>query len=188
VLAADFAPPPNRPGQSAWIPLRHQQQERNLCVPTAAAIVLEYLGETLSPREIKALSLGKTYKPGDRFTDFSITLFRDLNAGLARRGYQWHEGDFPNNAAGLKNGLAAIQRHLDTGLPVLIDTTFGTGHTIVIAGYSIPQQCLFAIDPGRSSRGLRVLGFRELDRIWNSRGVHFNARGADFPERKPDRR
>ena len=62
---APFTPPPNRARQSAWIPLRHQRQELNLCAPTSASMILEYFGDSLSPREIKALSLNHAYAPGD---------------------------------------------------------------------------------------------------------------------------
>jgi hypothetical protein len=95
--------------------MRHQRQEPNLCVPTSASIILDYFGESLSPREIKALALNKPYAPGDHFTDFTITLFRDLIAGLARRGYVWRERDYTNNSRGLKRGLVEIERSRDTG-------------------------------------------------------------------------
>ena len=75
---AAFTPPPNRLGQSAWISVHHRSQERNLCVPTSASIILDYFGDAISPREIKALALNKRYVPGEEFTDFSITMFRDL--------------------------------------------------------------------------------------------------------------
>jgi hypothetical protein len=86
-----FAPPPSVAGQSAWIPLHFQHQETNLCVPTSASIILDYFGDEISPREIKELSLGKRYSPDKPFNDFTITLFRDLNDGLKRRGYAWRE-------------------------------------------------------------------------------------------------
>jgi hypothetical protein len=179
-----FEPPPNRAGQSAWIPLRHQRQEPNLCVPTSASIILDYFGDSISPREIKALALNKRYAPGDDFTDFSITFFRDLIAGLARRGYAWREKTYPNNSRGLKRGLVEIERYLDARIPVMIDTTVSEGHTLVVAGYSIPNQTLLAVDPGEPFPGIRAVGFVELDGIWNSRAVGSNERGAVFPQRQ----
>jgi len=179
-----FTPPPNRAGQSAWIPLRHQRQEPNLCVPTSASIILDYFGDSISPREIKALALNKQYAPGDDFTDFSITLFRDLIAGLARRGYDWHEKDYANNSRGFKTGLAEIERSLDAGIPVMIDTTTADGHTFVVAGYSTLKQTLFAVDPSEPSPGIRQVRFAELGGIWNSRAVGFNGRAAVFPQRR----
>jgi hypothetical protein len=66
----------------------------------------------------------------------------------------------------------------------MIDTTTGYGHTFVIAGYSIPEQKLIAIDPSGHAPGIREVGFDELDEIWNSRSVGFNARAAVFPARR----
>lgn len=74
-LGIGFTPPPNVTGHSAWIPLRYQEQESNLCVPTSASIILEYFGEQVSPRELKELSMGRRYSPDMPFNDFSITLF-----------------------------------------------------------------------------------------------------------------
>lgn len=41
----------------------------------------DYFSDAISPREIKELSLHKSYSPEDPFTDFSITLFRELISG-----------------------------------------------------------------------------------------------------------
>ena len=66
----EFTPPPNVVGQSAWIPLHHQAQETNLCVPTSASIILDYFGRQISPREIKELSMGREYSPDQPFSRF----------------------------------------------------------------------------------------------------------------------
>jgi hypothetical protein len=95
----------------------------------SAAIILDYFGDAISPREIKELSLHKSYSPEDPSTDFSITLFRELISGLAGRGYRWREKDYPDTARGLRQGLADIERSLDARIPVMIDTTVGEGHT-----------------------------------------------------------
>jgi hypothetical protein len=147
-------------------------------------MILDYFGDEISPREIKELSLGRRYSPDKPFTDFSVTLFRDLISGLHRRGYDWKEKDYMNDRGGLQKGLADIERSLDSGIPVMIDTTVGEGHTFVVAGYSIAEQSLYALDPDKPDPGIRVVGFPELDNIWNSRGVGFNARAAVFPQRK----
>jgi hypothetical protein len=182
---AGFTPPPNHKGQSAWIALRHQRQEANLCVPTSASIILDYFGDSISPREIKALSLHKRYTPGDTFTDFSITFFRDLIAGLAQVGYTWREEDYSDDRRGLDKGLAAVERSLDAGIPVMIDTSPGrSGHTFVVAGYSKADRALFAVDPNRPFPGTRTVGFEELDRIWTSKGVGSDVRAAVFPQRR----
>jgi hypothetical protein len=190
-----FTPPPNIAGQSAWIPLRHQEQEENLCVPTSASIILDYFGQQVSPREIKELALGKRYAPDRPFHDFSITLFRDLISGLHRIGYSWKEIDYPDNVKGLRRGMADMERSLDAGMPVMIDTTpvrgngaAIAGHTFVIAGYSEAQHAVYAVDPNLLAPGTRVVSFEELERIWNSRGVNFDMRGAVFARRRGEKR
>jgi Peptidase_C39 like family len=185
-LAQPFDPPPNRPTQSAWIPLNHQLQERNLCVPTSASIILDYFGDSISPRKIKALSLHKQYTPGDRFTDFSITFFRDLIVGLAGVGYDWNEKSYPNNHEGFERGLGEIERSLDAAVPVMIDTSHYGGHTFVVAGYSVPDRKLFIVDPGAPPPGMRAAAFKDIEHIWNSRAVGANLRGAVFPRRRPE--
>jgi len=180
-----FTSPPNRKGESAWIALRHQRQEANLCVPTSAAIILDYFGDPISPREIKGLAMNKPYSQGDNFTS-PITFFRDLIAGLARRGYHWHERTYSNDGTGLRKGLAEIERSLDDGIPVMIDTTpvRGMGHTFVVVGYSLPEHALFIMDPDQPAPGIRELGFNRLEDIWTSRGVGSDKRGALFPQRR----
>ncbi|HEV2469913.1 MAG TPA: C39 family peptidase [Candidatus Sulfotelmatobacter sp.] len=187
----EFTPPPNVAGQSAWISLRHQAQETNLCVPTSASIILDYFGDQVSPREIKELSMGRRYSPDKPFNDFSITLFRDLISGLDRIGYSWKERDYADDPKGMRRGIADIEHSLDGGLPVMIDTTpvrqhtsNGGGHTFVVAGYSVSQQAVYVVDPNVPAPGTRVIAFRELESIWNSRGVNFDKRGAVFPRRR----
>jgi hypothetical protein len=187
----EFTPPPNVPGQSAWIPLRYQAQETNLCVPTSASIILDYFGQQLSPREIKELSMGRQYSPGEPFNDFTLTRLHDLVSGLHTIGYSWKVIDYPDDPKGLQRGLAAIEHSLDAGIPVMIDTTpiqgpgFPVeGHTFVIAGYSVAQQALYAVDPNRPAPGKRMVSFQEFESIWNSRSVNFDMRGAVFPKRR----
>jgi hypothetical protein len=184
-------PPPNVTGHSAWIPLRYQEQESNLCVPTSASIILEYFGEQVSPRELKELSMGRRYSPDMPFNDFTITLFRDLIFGLHSIGYSWKEIDFPDNRKGLQQGLSQIEHSLDAGIPVMIDTTHVrgnrstvAGHTFVIAGYSVSAEALYVVDPTLPSPGTRVVTFQELESMWNSRSVNFDKRAAVFPQRR----
>jgi hypothetical protein len=190
----EFKPPQNIAGQSAWLSLRYKDQETNLCVPTSASIILDYFGNEVSPRQIKELSMGREYSPDEPFNDFTITLFRDLISGLRRIGYSWKEKDYPDNLNGLRQGLAEIEHSLDDGMPVMIDTTrlnghssAVAGHTFVVAGYSVPQQSLYVVDPNIPAPGTRVVGFKELESIWNSRSVNFDKRAAVFPQgRKKD--
>jgi hypothetical protein len=71
----DFTPPPNIAGQSAWIPLRHQRQEANLCVPTSASIILDYFGEQLSPRKSRSFRWAASIRPRRLLTISQLRIF-----------------------------------------------------------------------------------------------------------------
>ena len=45
------------------LPVPHIAQEPELCVPTAAAMVLAYYGDERAPREIKTLAQGRDCDP-----------------------------------------------------------------------------------------------------------------------------
>lgn len=68
----------------------------------------------------------------------------------------------------------------------MMDTTAGEGHTFVVAGYSIPDQSLLALDPSEPFPGIRTVRFAELDALWTSRAVGSNVRAAVFPQRRQD--
>ena len=180
-----FTPPPNRAGQSAWIPLHHQYQEPDLCAPTSASIILDYFGDSTSPREIKALTRNTQYTPEERFIDFSPTSFRDLIAGLARRGYAWREKSYSNDSRGFKRGLADIERSLDGQIPVMIETSLYYGHAYVVAGYSTQDQAVFIVDPAAEYPGIRAVRFEVLGSIWHPSGSDARWRAAVFPRRRP---
>src|SRR4051812_44760688 len=72
----------------------HIRQEPELCVPTAAAMVLAFYGDPQPPRRLKALAGGRTYVDAS-FNDFTMTLYRDLVRGLKTLGYDWREETFP---------------------------------------------------------------------------------------------
>jgi len=99
----------------------------------------------------------QTLPAGRHVHGFTITLFRDLIYGLARRGYAWHEKIYHNDSHGLQQGIAEIEQSLDAGMPVTIDTTTGYGHTFAIAGYSVPDLTIRPVAPAqpspRDSRG-----------------------------------
>ena len=180
----DFVAPAMHAGQSAYLALRYQQQEKNLCVPTSAAIVLEYFGTPIAPRELKSLTRGDLSDPAKDFSDFTITLFPDLVAGLKKRGVDWSVQTYEVNDSGFRAGLEAVKRSLDSGHPVLIDTQLFGGHTFVVAGYDETRQRLIIVDPSIPKPGLRLLSYADVERVWNSSGAGFDTRAAVFTSRK----
>jgi len=167
-----------------FIQVPHQQQENYLCVPTAAAMVLEYFGEIRSPYELKVLSRGQPYNPNEAFTDFTITFFRDLLTGLQAIGYTWKEATYANNSHGFDNGLKEMQGHLRKGLPVLADTSLFGGHTIAIVGFDAPKQLLYVVDSNLPPPGYRSLSYCQFEQVWHSRETGFNGRSAIFTKPK----
>ncbi|MBC8104768.1 MAG: C39 family peptidase [Cytophagales bacterium] len=165
-LAKDLVPPGNIPGESAYLPLPHVRQERDLCVPTSAAMVLQYYGEPMTPREIKVLSRGRDYDRNQKFDDFSTTWYADLLKGLSRRGYVWQDVAYPNTKEGYARSLGEIFRSLDRKRPVLIDTTLYGGHTMAVCGYSKAKRLLIVMDPNIPAPGMRALAFDVLPVIW----------------------
>jgi len=179
-----FIPPANKPGVSAYIELTHQKQEKNLCVPTSASMVLHHTGTTISPREIKVLSSNKRQGRNQEFNDFTGTMFADLIAGLSKIGVHWEQRTYRNLKSGFRDSLQDLKAALDGGLPVLVDTSLYGGHTFAVVGYDEVQEHIITVDPAIAAPGLRVISYDDFQGIWNSRGVGFNGRGAVFTSPK----
>lgn len=167
-----------------FLDVPHIRQERELCVPTSAAMVLAYFGDPRSPRELKTLAAGRAYEPEAPFTDYTMTWFKDMVSGMRRLGYEWEQDSFMNNSLGFANGLAKIKARLRRSEPALVDTSLWTGHTFVVVGYDDETSMLDVVDPNLSPPGRRLLGYDEFEKIWNSLPVGFNGRGAIFTSRK----
>jgi uncharacterized protein YvpB len=182
VSSTQVARPTNVIGRSGYIPLIHQRQEPNLCVPTSASMVLRYYGSSASPREIKTLSRGLPFDPSKPFNDYTMTYFKDLIQGVGRLGYTWQLRGYANTDAGVASGLSDIRQAIDRGNPVLIDTTLYGGHTFAVTGYDESNQTLYGIDPNISSDLMRVLRYSDVAKIWNSSGAGSSSRWAVFTE------
>ena len=180
VTAADFLPPPAVPGQSDWLAVPQTQQELNLCVPTAASMVLAYFGFQYPPRQLKIWSRGLLYDPTRPFNDFTTTYFSDLLSGLQAHGILWTNHLFSNDDSGFANGIQQIESQLDQGLPVMVDTSLYTGHTFVVAGYDHTNGILIIRDPFIPPPGIREIKLSDFSSIWNSTRVGSNIRGAIF--------
>lgn len=176
-----FTPPPNIPRQSAWIAVRHQRQELNLCAPTSASMILDYFGVSIAPRKIKALSRGNRYKDHEEFLDFTGTSNEELLLALRRLGYRWRAKGYPQTAVGFEHGVADIERSLDAGIPVLIDTVLGAEHAYVVAGYSAPKKSLYIVDPDSEAPGIRAVRLTDLIWIWKDGHDPRDVRSAVFP-------
>ncbi len=151
----------NVQGQRAILSMRHQKQEHNMCVPTAASIVIDYYGGSVSPKEIKKLSI----QPNNNFAG---TYYSDLVKGIRTIGYVWTIREYPVNDSAFEIGFSEIRHELDKGHPVIVSTSAPPiGHTMVIAGYDNVRKEVYLIDPNRPQPGKRTLTFSEFKNIWH---------------------
>ena len=156
----------------------HLEQETLLCVPTAAAMILQYYGDAQSPRKLKTLASGREYDPSLPFDDFTITYYRDLVRAVQKLGYTWSEQSIPDTNTGFDAGIREIEDEIERGRPVMVDVSFESGgHTFVIEGFDSASRKLFIVDPGRKGSGLNVESYDEFKAIWNehSRNGNFRA-------------
>lgn len=156
--------------------VQHLQQEAMLCVPTSAAMVMTFYGDPHPPRLLKSLSAGNPYDPSAAFNDYTITSYFDLIKAARALGYDWVQGDYPDNNAGFEEGIALIETELRAGHPVLVDATLPTGHTFVIRGFDLNSHQLFVVDPDQPAPGVRVLSFAEFKAVWNEHAYNNNIR------------
>lgn len=178
--AGQFIPPPNQPGRSGYIPLVHLRQEKNLCVPTSACIVLQHSGKAVVPRELKALTRGKKYDPTAPFEDFTFTFFPELLLGVSTLGLTWHTKAYEPTKEGVESGIKEIIQAIDAGNPVIIDTSLYGSHTFVVAGYDDTARNLIIMDPNIAAPGLRLISYDNIEAIWTSHKTGFNKRATIF--------
>jgi hypothetical protein len=130
-----------------------------MCVPTSAAMVLEYFGDTVSPMAVKSMC--------PSHEDFAGTYYVDLVVGLEKLGYHWQIERFRANHAGFESGLHTIAAAIEAGNPVLASTfSPPIGHTMVVVGYSDSAKTLKLLDPNRQLGSAKGVSFREFEKIW----------------------
>ena len=162
------------------------RQEPNLCVPISAAMILAFYGDPQPPRRLKRLAMGKPYDPKAPFSDFSITLYRDLIKGMGRVGYAWAERTYPDTPAGAAAGLRDIEAELRAGRPVMVDVSLpGIGHTFVVRGFDPFRRTLLIVDPSAPAPGRRTLGYDAFARVWNEHAYGGRFRALIVTRRKP---
>lgn len=157
-------------GEQARIQLNHQRQERNLCVPTSASIMLNKFGQNYTPRHIKTLSSGGNYNPSLPFVDFTTTTYSNLLSGLRRVGISWHLVYFSNDSKGFNEGMTRIKNSIKFGYPVMVSISLGpgNGHCVVVCGYNDNTKSLTLVDPARSAPGIIEYSYEHFEiAYWN---------------------
>jgi uncharacterized protein YvpB len=82
-------------------------------------------------------------------------------------------------------GLEAIEKSLDEGRPVLVDTATGKpSHVITVVGYDKAKKVVYCINTLLAAPGIETFSNKEFEKVWNSKGVGSDARNAVFTAKK----
>ena len=158
-------------GESILIPIKHQRQEMQQCVPTSASMMLEKVGLNYPPRQIKLATLGKPYYgPSTPFNYYTPTSFSGLPPSLKYLNiFSWRCATYRSTE--LSNGLIDIKNSIRKNYPVMMCITeeAGYGHALVICGFDDKNLRLIASDPAIDSPGIRYISYANIDKIWNNR-------------------
>jgi hypothetical protein len=143
----------------------HLRQDDWMCVPTSAAMVISYFGETANPRQLKEIA--ENHKPEGK-RNSSFTYWSDMKFALKKIGYRWKIRDYPRNKIGFDKGLRDMKRHLRNGLPVLIDVHQDEGHTFVVMGFDDIAKVVYVRDPNLPKQQSRVFSYSVLQENWHN--------------------
>ena len=163
-------------------------QEKLLCVPTSAGMILAYYGDQQSPRKLKTLAKRAAYDPREPFSDFSITKYQDILVAVGKLGYDWAERSLSDDKAGFDTGIKLIRSELALRHPVMIDLSIPYGHTVVVSGLNDDQRTITVIDPEQAAPGKIVLSFDQLRGYWSEKayGGAFRSLIVTRPKRLKD--
>ena len=156
----------------------HIRQPRYLCVPTSAAMILQYFGESYDPKLLKKYA--ENYKPASK-RNATFTYWVDMEYAIRQIGKRWKIRNYPKTKAGFEKGISDIRKSLRNGNPVMIDVHLGGGHTFVVMGYDDYKQEVYIRDPNLAASRSRILPYSELLASWhnhrfsNSRSAFFSA-------------
>ena len=98
----------------SFVVVPHIVQRQNMCVPTAAAMVLRYYGDEETPEHLKALAGSSD--------QFAGTWYKDMVSGLKRIGYIWRIRSYSTDRPGFRAGLSFIKHELSQCRPPLVST------------------------------------------------------------------
>jgi len=160
-----YIPESNVPGQCAYIPVVHQQQETKLCVPTAASMVFHLYGQDITPREIKLRSMDHDYNPKAKFHDYTFTKLQDIVPVAIELGHrEWRVQTYKADAHSLNAGFQQLKARLDSGNPSIVEVQ--ADHVVLLIGYSNTQSSVFLDDP---NKGLRAMSYAAFLHYWRNR-------------------
>lgn len=176
--------PALNPNEYIKINLNHITQERNLCVPTCASMMLFKFGWNYTPRQLKLMTLNKPYYgPAAPFSDYTGMKFSELISALrSKAGIRWTEKLYPGTYDGYLKGLNDIKNSLRRGYPVMIGLYYGTyGHVVTVCGFDEKNKTIIVNEPLLRSPGLKTIKYTDIQGIfWSNRAFNSTMRSVVY--------
>ena len=176
--------PASNPNEYIKINLNHITQERNLCVPTCASMMLFKFGWNYTPRQLKLMTLNKTYYgPAAPFNDYTGMKFIDLISALrTKANIKWTERLYPGTYNGYLMGLNDIKNSLRKGYPVMIGLYYGAyGHVVTVCGFDEKNKTIIVNDPLLRSPGLKTIRYNDIQgTFWSNRAFNSSMRSVVY--------
>jgi Peptidase_C39 like family len=173
---------PGPRARAVVLDVAHQPQAPWQCVPTAAAIALEYYGRRVDPARLWALGRPPDYS-------YLGMCFDDLVNATDAVGFSWFAMSYPTTPDGFATGVRDLVRSLRRGRPVIVNIDMGpTGHAVLVHGYDAGARTVRWVDPGACA-GEVAVGWPEFARRWrtadgSSRCAVFTNPGACQPRHR----
>jgi Peptidase_C39 like family len=139
----------------------HQPQAPHQCVPTAAAIALEYYGRRVDPARLWALG-----RPPDcPYTGMS---FVDLVRATDALGFTWFTMSYPATPDGFAAGVRDLIRSVRRRRPVIVSIDMGpNGHAVLVHAYDARVSTVSWVDPSACA-GEVAVGWSEFAHRWRT--------------------
>lgn len=143
----------------------HIRQKPGNCVPTSCAMILRYIGESVSPVGLKKLA--ENHKPKEkRNTEF--TYWKDMLYALSQKGKDWKIERFEMNDEGFESGFEQIKASLRNDLPVVVEIHQGAGHSLVVMGFDENKEQVYLRDPFIEPKKARAFTYAEFKAVWHN--------------------
>ena len=143
-------------------------------IATCSSMVLNSFGDKVNPREVCCWASGEQYAPTKDRYNWEDYWYSEVAAGIGRIGYQWvFKSPFRNTPFDFQSGIREIQNNLDNGCPVIVSVTLNATRrdkfrAVLINGYDDSAKRVYITDPSIASPGLRIISYKNLEKIWHS--------------------
>lgn len=145
------------------INLNHIKQDKLLCVPACASIILDYYDQKIDQKELKRLIEDNEFQDSNNRL-YTKTKFWKVERALKSFGYNWQEKEFNINSG--NNGIEFIKKEIQNNNPVIASVNKEYGqHAFIIKGYG--KDYFIVTDPNEENSSIKY-SFQEFRKIWHS--------------------